>query len=421
MIAITVLGGSGAFTPELAFALSQWRAGRPALRLILHGRDGEKLARVAAACRKVLAGADPPIEVETQTAIAPALADASFVLNQVRVGGLAARAFDETFPHQLGLPGEETVGLGGVANALRTVPVALRQGADLARHAPDAWVINLTNPASIVGQALVRGMQSAGAQSAAQRVLGVCDAPLTLEQNVAALLDRPADELSFSYMGINHFGWLLSARHGSEELLPQVLARCAELPGNQIDAEVIQASGALPNPHLRYLYHPERMLRAQLGKAPRAAQLLEVEAGLLAEYERPDGPGRPAALEQRNALWYHAVIVPVLDALINDRRAVQVINLQNGALFPWLPRTTTVEVPAVIGREGAWPLAQEMAQPELRALLEAQATYESVLLEAIVEGSRSLALRALLANPFIQTADQAVRALDMLWSVVLPR
>jgi 6-phospho-beta-glucosidase len=137
MIAITVLGGSGAFTPELAFALGQWREGRPPLRLILHGRDAEKLARVASACRKVLGDADPPIEVATHTAIAPALAEADYVINQVRVGGLAARAFDETFPHQLGLSGEETVGLGGVANALRTVPVALRQGANLARHAPD--------------------------------------------------------------------------------------------------------------------------------------------------------------------------------------------------------------------------------------------------------------------------------------------
>jgi 6-phospho-beta-glucosidase len=201
MITITVLGGSGAFTPELAFALSQWRDGRPPLRLILHGRDGEKLARVAAACRKVLRDADPPIEVQVRTAIEPALAGASFVINQVRVGGLAARAFDETFPHQLGLPGEETVGLGGAGNALRTVPVALRQGADLARHAPDAWVINLTNPASIVGQALVRSARDAGARTPEQRVLGVCDAPLTMQRTVAALLDRPLDRLSFQYGG----------------------------------------------------------------------------------------------------------------------------------------------------------------------------------------------------------------------------
>src|SRR5262249_40569365 len=153
-------------------------------------------------CRKVVAGQAPAIVVEIETDSRRALDGADHIINQVRVGGLAARAFDETFPHELGLPGEETVGAGGFANALRTVPVALRQAAEILEVAPQATLINLTNPASIVGQAFTR--------AGLRRVIGVCDGPYTLLENVAGLVGRPASRLSMNYAGINHFGWLLA-------------------------------------------------------------------------------------------------------------------------------------------------------------------------------------------------------------------
>ncbi|HZS92367.1 MAG TPA: hypothetical protein VFE42_33380 [Chloroflexota bacterium] len=410
---LVVLGGSGAFTPELAYALTTWREGRPPLRLVLHGRDAAKLARVQAACRKVVAGQDPSIAVEIETDSRRALEGAGHVINQVRVGGLAARASDETFPHELGLPGEETVGAGGFANALRTVPVALRQAAEILEVAPHATLINLTNPASIVGQAFSR--------AGLRRVIGVCDGPYTLQENVAALVGRAASDLSISYAGVNHFGWVLAVRDGAQDLLPLALQRAADLPKNEIDPQIMQAGGAIPNPYLRYLYHPERILAAQRGKQARGAQLQAVEAELLDEYARQDGAGRPEALARRGAVWYHKVIVPVLDALVNDRRAVHVVNVRNGTLWPWLPPETAVEVSAVVGRDGARPLAIEVAQPELRSLLIAFATYEQLAVEAIISGSRDTALRALLANPFIPTADQAEALLERVWPDGFPR
>jgi 6-phospho-beta-glucosidase len=410
---LVVLGGSGAFTPELAYALTAWQVGRPPLRLVLHGRDAAKLASVQAACRKVVAGQDPPISLEIETDSRRALEGAGHIVNQVRVGGLAARAFDETFPHDLGLAGEETVGAGGFANALRTVPVALRQAAEILEVAPGATVINLTNPASIVGQAFTR--------AGLRRVIGVCDGPYTLQENVAALLERRPADLSIGYAGINHFGWIVEVRDGARDLLPLALQRAADLPRNEIDPRIMQACGAIPNPYLRYLYYPERILAAQRGKQARGAELQAVQAELLDEYARPDGSGRPEALARRGAVWYHKVLVPVLDALVNDRHAVHVVNVRNGTLWPWLPPETAVEVPAVVGRDGARPLAIDVAQPELRALLIAFAGYEQLAVEAIISGSRATALRALLANPFIPTADQAEALLERVWPDGFPR
>jgi 6-phospho-beta-glucosidase len=410
---LVVLGGSGAFTPELAYALATWQEGRPPLRLLLHGRDAAKLAKVQAACRKVVAGQDPPIVVEIETDSRRALNGADHIVNQVRVGGLAARAYDETFPHEFGLPGEETVGAGGFANALRTVPVALRQAAEILEVAPGATLINLTNPASIVGQAFTR--------AGLRRVIGVCDGPYTLQENVAALLGLRSADLSIGYAGINHFGWMLAVHDGTRDLLPLALQRAAELPRNEIDPRIMQACGAIPNPYFRYLYHPERILVAQRGKQARGAQLQAVEAELLDEYARQDGAGRPEALAKRGAVWYHKVLVPVLDALVNDRRAVHIVNVRNGTLWPWLPPETAVEVCAVVGRDGAQALAIDMVQPELRALLIAFASYEQLAVEAIISGSRDTALRALLANPFIPTADQAEALLERVWPDGFPR
>jgi 6-phospho-beta-glucosidase len=410
---LVVLGGSGAFTPELAYALTTWLLERPPLHLVLHGRDEGKLERVAAACRKVLAHTDPPVVVQTETDAARALNGADIVVNQVRVGGLAARAFDETFPHSCGLPGDETIGAGGFACALRTVPVVWQQAQQIKAYAPQAILVNLTNPASLIGQVYAR----AGLRGA----IGVCDAPVILTNAVAGLLGRKREELSFTYAGINHIGWLLGVGDHGQDLLPLAIERIANWPRNEVDPEIIRAQHAIPSPYLRFRYSPERVLAAQQGTRPRADVLQDVERGLLEEYGRPEGEGRPQALQQRGAIWYTEVMVPAIAAVLRDTGSVQVVNLTNEGFWPWLPPDTTVEVPAAIGRHGARPLAVDLPQPDLRALLIELATYEGLVLDAIFAGSRDLALRALLCNPFISTAAQAQAVLAAAWPGGYPR
>ncbi len=406
-ITITVLGGSGAFTPELAYAISEWKDARPPIRLVLHGRDETKLQRVANACRRIADGQAPPLLVEAQTDLSRALHGAEYIVNQIRVGGLAARAQDETFPHAFGLPGEETVGAGGFANALRTLPVIRTIAQEVLSAAPNATVINLTNPASVVCQALCR--------AGLKRVIGVCDAPLSLAATLARLVELPLDRLAYTYVGINHIGWATALCDDSTDLLPLALARASRVDGAAIDPAVLVATGVMPNSYLRYLYHPDRMLAAQQGRPARAAAVQAMETALLEEYAAPGAEPRPELLRRRGALWYHLVIVPLLAASVTGHPTVQVVNVPNGTLLPWLPVDTTVEVPALVDSSGVRPLAVTLSQPDLQAILLAQAAYETLTIQAVEEASWTTALRALVANPFIATVDQARGILDAVW------
>src|SRR5581483_11950726 len=270
---LVVLGGSGAGTPALVEALVQ-RLGAlprpPALELMLHGRDAEKLALVEAAARARAAGQDW-LRIGASSRRQEALEGATLVLNQVRVGGLRARSFDESFPRALGLPGEETLGPGGFANACRTLPVALELLGDVARFAPEATTINLTNPAAMVQQAAERYL--------GLRVISVCDSPLSLIRALRQVAEAPAGVAE--YLGMNHCGWVVSLRRDGEERLPALLERVEEIPGLGIEPRLVRELGAVPGPYLRYYYHPDRMLAAQQGKPTRAEALLALEAELL--------------------------------------------------------------------------------------------------------------------------------------------
>jgi 6-phospho-beta-glucosidase len=200
---LVILGGSGSATPELADALVDWPGGierRPALEVVLNARSADRLALVADEMRRRLRGApgaEVQITAETDTQVA--LRGADVVLNAVRVGGLGARVFDESFPHRHGLPGEETMGPGGLANALRTVPAVRQLWSEVARLAPAALAINLTNPSGIVVAAATR--------SSGLPVISVCDSPVVFCDKVAERLGQPVDDVRRRYQGMNHMGW----------------------------------------------------------------------------------------------------------------------------------------------------------------------------------------------------------------------
>ena len=336
------------------------------------------------------------------------------MLNQVRVGGLEARAFDETFPRELGIPGEETIGPGGFANALRTLPVVLDSMRVLEEVAPHALVLNLTNPAGLVQYATTHYTQV--------RMLSLCDSPITLGDELAKLVEQPRERLTIDYLGMNHLGWAVSLRTPEgEELLGRALERVEHLKSLSVDPAYVRASRAVPSAYVRYYLHADRILAQQQGKAPRARQLLALEQDLLAEYERDEGRGAEV-VTRRGALWYDAIIVPVLDALINDRGQNRVVNVRNGRLLPWLSEETVIEVPARLDREGAHalPTRGDLLAAELRLLLQAQASYEELAAPAIVEQSRELALRALVANPLVHSPEQAEQVLARIWPSGFP-
>lgn len=416
-VTLAVLGGSGVATPALVAALLDWAATsetRPEMRVMLLGRSAEKLERVRAVCEQMTRDARPAMPVEATTDLRGGLRGADFVLNQMRVGGLEARAHDETYPQALGYPGEETVGPGGFANALRTIPVVNAALRVVSEVAPQAIVLNLTNPASIV--------QRAATRYTGARVLSLCDSPITLGNELAALVERPRSDVQIGYIGMNHLGWVVSMQNGERDLMDVALERIEHLSSLGGDAHYryyIQASRAIPIPYVRYYLYPERILAQQQGKMPRARQLQTLEQELLAAYNAnsPDASTIVKAVSKRGAVWYSAILVPVLDALIHDQPGTWIASVANDGLIPWLPSKTVIEVPCTIDGQGARPLpiSSDLLPAELRGLLTSLALYEELAAPAIVEQRRDLAQRALVAHPLVRTLEGAERVLDAVW------
>jgi len=413
---VVVLGGSGVATPELVDAIVCSPDRVYPVELVLVGRSLEKLQTVAGVAR-LLAGGDPLLTVSHTTDAEAALLGADYVINQIRVGGLEARAYDESFPHEIGLPGEETVGPGGFANASRTIPIVLQYARLMERICPSATLLTFANPSSLVQYAITRYTNVP--------TIGLCDSPVSLGQRIAAAVGAPLHELTVDYVGMHHFGWVTGVWWRGRDVLPQVLAKAAEVC-RDVDPAIVQAIGAVPGSYLNYFIHPDRMLAKKRGRRPRATELLELQDEILADYERSLRSGeRPTALARRGACWYSAIIAPVLLALVErkcaDTRARSarfILNVVNGQIVPWLPAEAVVEVPALIEGGRVRPLATGPVPAEVKALVQVNCTYEMLAVEAIVERDRAKALRALLINPMIHTYDQAVAVLDRAWAEV---
>jgi 6-phospho-beta-glucosidase len=410
-ITLAVLGGSGVSTPELFHALLHWPGdARPKLRVVLLGRSERKLERVRQISQRLVRKANALIEVTSTTNWRAGLAGADYVLNQVRIGGLAARAHDETFPQALGFAGEETIGPGGFANAVRTIPPVLESLRLVSEVASQAVVLNLTNPAGMVQHAVARYTQTS--------FISLCDSPTTLAEEVATLVELPREEVHIDYLGMNHLGWITGVQSTGRDLMDRALERIGQHPSLGVDSLYIRATRAIPLPYVRYYLYPERMLAQQQGKTPRARQLQTLEKELLTVFEQAETDGDPSvALGRRGALWYSAIVVPVLDSMINDRQSIHVVNVVNKGQVPWLPSETVIEVPARIGKHGIQPLPVPVGtlSADLRALLYAQAAYESLAVAAIVERKRELALQALFAHPLIRSLEQAEAVLQVVW------
>ncbi len=403
---LVVLGGSSVSTPGLALALRDV-ASEQGLTLVLHGRSPEKLEVVAQACGHALRDVGT---VFSELDLRAALDGADLVLNQVRVGGLQARQFDESFPRLLGLVAEETLGAGGFANALRTIPVVLELAEELEVAAPAAVLVNLTNPASLVQQALAR--------RTAVKSISVCDIPVALARLVHELLRAEPDTLEVDYFGTNHVGWVTAARDPSgADRLGEAIEHLGTVGSYPLDASFVKTLGVLPGPYLRYLYHPDRYASAN-GRT-RAEDLLDVESVMLAEYAAlpPDATADDVkrVVARRQPHWYDEIVVPVVEALLSDVPRRLVVQVTNEGHAPGLPDRQTIELPTAISRAAIEPMTASRLPRNCQAVLEQNAAYEELAVEAILDHDRSKALRALALNPLIGTIDNAAAVGDVVW------
>jgi 6-phospho-beta-glucosidase len=411
---IAVIGGGSTYTPELVSCLSGQQERLELDELALHDIDGERLEIVGGLARRMLAGQGFGGGLTITSELERALEGADFVLVQIRVGGQQARLLDETVPLSFGCIGQETTGAGGFAKALRTVPVVL-EIADRAREqaAAGAWIVDFTNPVSIVTRALL---------DAGHRAVGLCNVAITFQRRFAALLGVEPGRVAVDQVGLNHLTWVRAVRLDGQDVLPRLLERHGDEIAEDIGLPraLLDELGAVPSYYLRYFWAHDSVLAEQRDGRPRAAEVAETERELLRLYRDPSLTSKPALLEKRGGAFYSEAAMGLVGSLHSGDGAVHVLDTRNRGTLAGLADDDVVELPARVGGDGPEPLPQRPLAPELLGLVQHVSAYERLAVQAATSGDRALAHKALLAHPLIGRADVLEPLLERLLEAGAP-
>ncbi|MFA7766085.1 6-phospho-beta-glucosidase [Streptomyces sp. NRRL S-448] len=408
---LAVVGGGSTYTPELIDGFARLRDTLPVSELVLIDPAAERLELIGGLARRIFARQGHPGRVTTTTDLDAGITGADAVLLQLRVGGQAARLQDETWPLECGCVGQETTGAGGLAKALRTVPVVLDIAERVRRTNPDAWIIDFTNPVGIVTRALLQ---------AGHKAVGLCNVAIGLQRKFAALLDLAPADIHLDHVGLNHLTWELGVRRGGpdgEDLLGTLLAAHGDAVAGdlRLPRAVLDRLGVVPSYYLRYFYAHDEVVRELGTKPSRAAEVAAMERELLALYGDPALDEKPALLAKRGGAFYSEAAVDLAASLLGDGGpAVQVVNTHNNGTLPFLPDDAVIEVQARVDGSGPVPLAVPRLDPLFSGLISHVSAYEDLALDAALRGGRERVFKALLAHPLIGQFDLAEGLTDRL-------
>ncbi len=452
---LTFIGAGGARTPLVIQSILDFQERLPLARVCLMDIDPERLELMRLASKPRLAGR-AAFEVEWATDPRRAIEGADFVVTTFRAGLMESRVVDEQVPLRHGVLGQETTGPGGFAMALRTIPVMLRYVELIRELAPDAWLLNFTNPAGMVTEAITR-------VAGFERAVGICDNPAAMTRAAAAFLGARPGDLFPEYYGLTHLGWLraiyLRGVDRAPDLLRMLLARGDRLPGLPFDPAFVAALGAIPNEYLFFYYYPEQAVENLLRAGQsRALQILpfnqELYAGLRRVRDEQADPGAVEAiyaryLDQRHSTYmtietgershaptpegaaprtgetgpggqiaaaaegYTGVTLGVLEALSGSGSpGVSILNVPNRGALPGMSEDDVVEVTCYVGQGVIRPVALGAIPDHALGLMKSVKAYERLTIEAAVEGSYAKALKALALHPLVPSYETAKAILD---------
>jgi 6-phospho-beta-glucosidase len=411
---VAVVGGGSSYTPELIEGFIKRAEELPLaeLRLIDVPMGKEKVEIIAALTRRQLDKAGMQhVKLSVHFDRKPALEGVDFVVSQFRVGQLAARALDERIPLKYGVLGQETTGPGGFFKALRTIPVILDICKDIDEVAPGAWLVNFTNPSGILADAIVKHSKV--------RTMGLCNNPINMTHGAAKILGVEPEQVSMKFMGLNHLVWAKVFLDG-QDVTPKVL-EAMSIPASSMtnanianvayDRDFLMGTGYMPCPYQRYYYMTPEMVAKEIEAANTAGTRAEVvkqtEAELFELYKDPNLNIKPPQLAKRGGARYSDAAVSLVNAIYNDKREIHTVNVRNGSAMPDLPADAAVEISALVGKEGASPLTVGPLPPQIRGLLQQVKAFEELTVAASVTGDPSVALQALVANPFVPSVTVA--------------
>ncbi|WP_422658767.1 6-phospho-beta-glucosidase [Paenibacillus sp. EC2-1] len=414
---ITVIGGGSSYTPEIVEGFIRNYDQMPIRELwFVDIEEGQhKLDIVGNLAKRMIEKSGLPIEVHLTLDRRRAIEGADFVTTQMRVGLLAARKLDEHIPIQHGVIGQETTGPGGMMKALRTVPVILDICRDIEELAPNAWMLNFTNPAGIVTEAVLKHSKV--------RSVGLCNSPINVQKFLAAEYQVPEKDVLPEFVGINHLHWVTSALVRGEEKLPELLDggksyTAKNVPTLGWDADFIKSLGAIPTYYLKYFYMTDKMfadMKTSLDKeGTRADVVSRVEEELFELYQDVNLDVKPKQLEQRGGAFYSEAAVNLMNSIYNDKRDIQTLNVANGNTFDFLPADASIEVNCVVTGQGPIVLSPQHVPEHVKGLMHAVKVYEKLTIDAAVTGDRGIALQALVHHPLVPSVDVAKKVLDEL-------
>lgn len=432
---LTVIGGGGFRIPQLFTALGGDAAPITVTELHLHDVHADRLETIRKILEHLAPGLPKAPKLSFSTDLDEAVTGAQFIFSAMRIGGIDGRIADERTALDLGVLGQETVGPGGLAYAMRTLPVVTHLAERVRELAPDAWLINFTNPAGLVTETMRRIL--------GDRVIGICDTPIGLMRRATRAVGGDPRAVEFDYVGINHLGWLRSLSVDGVDRLPEVLASDTALAGIEearlLGFDWVRTIGALPNEYLYYYYFTrEATARIRSSKETRGEFLKRQQGQFYAESQ---GLGPAATLE----LWeetlrereftymaesrsddardsrleedvedggYQKVALELMTALSGGETATMILNVGNRGNVPQLPDEAVIEVPCRVDADGVHPQRVAPVAGDMLGLMRQVKAAEQLTLEASLTRSTEVAWRAFAAHPLVDSVAVARQLLD---------
>jgi 6-phospho-beta-glucosidase len=399
---VAVVGGASSYMPELADGLIKSYDELPITELALTDIHEHRLEIVGGLTQRMFDKAELPVRVTMSLDRKEALEGAAFVNAVIRVGGMDARALDERLPLKYGIIGQETTGPGGMMNALRTIPAMLEVAHDMEKVCPDAWLINYTNPSGIITEAVSRHSEA--------KIIGLCAGTWGWGNGILDTMGiKDKSRVTIDWLGLNHLVWAIHIWMDGQDVIDEAVEAMAQASWGGHDPDWLRALGVIPcSGYLRIYYLRSKVVQErQAREQTRAEVLKELEVEMLRQYADPNLAERPDLLDQRGGGGYSTVAVQTMTAILHNRNERQVVNVPTGGAVEGLPKEAVAELPCMVGQDGATPLHVGEIPLQIRGLLQAVKTYETLTVQAAVEGSKRLALQALMAHPLVGDADVA--------------
>lgn len=412
---VVVIGGGSSYTPELIEGFILNYATFPVTEIVLvdipEGRN--KLAIVGQLAKRMIEKSGLPIKLDLTLDRRSVLADADFVTTQMRVGRLEARGWDESIPLKYNMIGQETTGAGGMMKALRTIPVLLEICKDMEELCPDAWLLNFTNPAGMVTEAIHKHSRI--------KSIGLCNSPIAAYKWLSSLYQVPVEQIQCEFAGLNHLHWISSITVNGESKLDELLNNqdgysAKNVPQYAWNGSLLRSLRAIPSYYLKYFYLQREILAEQQAAAAkgetRAETVQRLEDELFEIYKDPNLSEKPKQLEQRGGAYYSEAAVKLMNSLYNDSGDIQTLNVPNQGVLDFLPDDACIEVNCVVTKEGPIPQPVAIVPAAAKGLIHAVKVYEQLAIEAAVSGNRDTALLALAHHPLVDSTNDAQRMLD---------